>query len=273
MRQFGLILVAAVLLLTGCATTSTTNAGAVGVTRKQSMSSAVSEQELEQQADKIYNEQLAQARANGLLNRDSAQTVRVRHIAARIIEQTGVFRPDAKNWAWQINVMTSKEINAYCMPGGRIMVYTGLIDRLSLTDAELATVMAHEIAHALREHSREAMSRQINQQMGLGVVTGLLGLNGATSQLAGLASDVFFNLPHSREQESEADKIGLELMARAGYDPHAALSLWQKMAKAGQAGTPGFFSTHPSGSDRSRDIQALIPKVEPLYQAAKKAGA
>ena len=262
------ILLAVAWLQVACTTVQTTEPGAVGVARKQTMSTMVSAADIDRSAAKDYDAELARARANNTLNRDSAQTVRVRKIAARLIEQTTAFRPDAKSWPWQINVETSKEINAYCMPGGRIMVYTGLIDKLNLTDAELATVMAHEISHALREHSREQVSRQMDQQVGLTALAGLAGLNDVSLELASLLSDVTFNLPHSRVQESEADEIGLELMARSGYDPNAAISLWKKMSAAGQGGTPGFLSTHPSSSTRTADLQALLPKVLPLYQAA-----
>jgi predicted Zn-dependent protease len=262
------VLMAVSVLAAACQSVQTTQPGAVGVERKQTMSTMVSEADIDRSAAQNYNTELARARANNVLNVDSAQTVRVRKIAARLINQTTAFRPDAKNWPWAINVETSKEINAYCMPGGRIMVYTGLIDKLNLTDAELATVMAHEISHALREHSREQVSRQMNEQYGLAALAAAAGLNNASMQLASLLSDVTFNLPHSRVQESEADEIGLELMARAGYDPNAAISLWKKMSAAGQGGTPGFLSTHPSSTTRTADLQALLPKVMPLYQAA-----
>jgi predicted Zn-dependent protease len=256
--------------LAACHSVQTTQPGAVGVNRKQSMSTMVSEAAIEQSAGQAYDQQVNQARANGVLNIDPALTVRVRKIAARLIGQTDAFRKDAKDWHWAINVQSSRDMNAYCMPGGRIMVYTGLIEKLSLTDAELATVLAHEIAHALREHSREQVSRAYAQQAGLTVLAGLAGLGDASMQLASELSNVTFNLPRSREAESEADKIGLELMSRAGYDPHAAVDMWKKMIKAGQGATPGFFSTHPSGSTRITDIEKLIPNVEPLYKAASK---
>jgi len=264
------LLLASLLALTACQSVQTTQPGAVGVSRKQSMSTMVSPQAIDQSAAQEYSKELARARAAGALNRDPAQVVRVRKIAARLIDQTSAFRPDAKSWPWAINVETSKEINAYCMPGGRIMVYTGLIDKLNLTDAELATVMAHEISHALREHSREQVSRLYNEQMGLTALAIGAGLNDASMQLAGLLTQVTFDLPHSRVQESEADELGLELMARAGYDPNAAISLWKKMSALGQGSGAGFLSTHPSSSTRTTDLQALLPKVMPLYQAATK---
>jgi predicted Zn-dependent protease len=268
MKYLKLTLACAALLLSGCETVSTTAPGAVGVDRKQSM--LVSEAEVEQGATQAYAAEVDKARQQGQLNADTAQAQRVREIADRLIRQTPVFRPDAAKWAWTVNVQKTDQLNAYCMPGGKIMVYSGLIDKLKLSDAELATVIGHEMAHALREHSREAVSRAQAEQLGLGALAQLAGLSNASVGIASALTDVTFNLPHSRVQESEADRIGLELMARAGYDPHAALSLWQKMGQASQNGTPAFLSTHPSDSSRLAVLQSLMPRVEPLYEAAPK---
>jgi predicted Zn-dependent protease len=258
----------ACLALAGCQTVSTTNAGAIGVQRRQVM--LVSEADVEQGAVQAYAQELDKARKGAALNADAAEYARVRAIADRLIRQTTVFRPDAAQWKWEVNVQKTPELNAYCMPGGKIMVYSGLIDKLKLSDAELATVVGHEMAHALREHSREAMSRAAAENVGLSVLGALAGLGQDTVALAGQVANVTFNLPHGRQQESEADAIGLELMARAGYDPHAALSLWQKMGQAAQGGPPAFLSTHPSSSTRLADLRALLPKVEPLYAAARQ---
>jgi predicted Zn-dependent protease len=177
-----------------------------------------------------------------------------------------VFRPDAPQWQWEVNVQATDDVNAYCMPGGKIMVYTGLIEKLQATDAELAAVIGHEIAHALREHSRERISRAYAEQLALAGVAIATGASETTMQV----SAVTFQLPHSREQEAEADRIGLELMARAGYDPNAAVTLWQKMSKLSSGGPPEFLSTHPSGESRIRELEALAPKVLPLYQASAR---
>src|SRR5947207_13880593 len=143
-----------------------------------------------------------------------------------------------------MHVLSSKEVNAWCMPGGKIAVYTGLIDQLHPTDGELAAVMGHEIGHALREHGREQASQQMLEQLGVGLLGALTGVN---PQLTQTIADVTISLPHSRTQETEADRIGVELAARAGYDPHAAVSLWQKMQKlAGGSQPPQFLSSHPS---------------------------
>ncbi|MEO9454376.1 M48 family metallopeptidase, partial [Chromobacterium phragmitis] len=233
------------LLLAACAQVNTTAGGAVGVNRSQSM--LLSSQEVEQMSAQSYAQELQKARAAGRLNTNAAQTARVRRISQRLIAQAPNFRPDARNWRWEVNVLSTGDMNAYAMAGGKIMVYTGLIDKLKLSDAELAAVIGHEISHALREHTRENMSQAYAQQMGLGLVGALVGLNDSQLKLASLVGDVTLSKPHSRAMESEADIMGLELMARAGYDPNAAVNVWQKMQEAGGGGGMEFLSTHPSG--------------------------
>jgi len=260
------------LLLAGlmaCQTVATTSPGAVGVDRKQTM--LVSEQQIEQAAAQSYAQELDKARAKNALNTDTQLVARVRAIADRLIPQTRVFRPDAAQWDWAVNVETSDQLNAYCMPGGKIMVYSGLVHKLSLTDAELASIIGHEMAHALREHSRERVSRAYAQQLAISGVAAVTGLGQGTVDLVSAIGEVTFQLPHSREQEAEADIIGLELMARGGYDPHAAPSVWRKMGAARSGNAPlEFMSTHPSGATRIADLEANIPKVLPLYEAARK---
>ena len=195
---------------------------------------------------------------------------RLRRIANNIIPQTGVYRPDAPGWDWQVHAIQSNEMNAYVMPGGKIVFYSGIIDRLRLTDAEIAAIMGHEMAHALREHSREKYSRSVATQGVLGIAASALGLSGGQTQLLGIAGQLGLDLPHNRGQEAEADRIGLELMARAGYDPNAAITLWQKMSAADRGNSPQFLSTHPSSANRIKDLQALIPSVMPLYQASRR---
>jgi len=265
MKKIIIISVAAsVLAVAGCETVSTTNAGAVGVDRKQQM--LVPSETIEQGAEQAYQAELQKAHEKGILNTDGAQLNRVTAIARRLVAATPVFRPDAAKWNWQFNVQKNKELNAYCMPGGRIMVYSGLIDTLDLSDAELATVIGHEIAHALREHTRERVSRAYAQQLVLSGAAAVAGASASAASIANMVADVTFQLPFSREQESEADTIGLELMARAGYDPHAALTLWNKMASAQTGGAPPkFLSTHPATKDRIKAIQKNLPRVLPLY--------
>jgi predicted Zn-dependent protease len=268
MRIRNFCLAGVALLAAACQTVQTTQPGAVGVDRKQHM--LVSEQEIEKGADVAYDQELDKAKQKHALNTDQQVYQRVQNITRRLIPQTGTFRPDAPQWKWEVNVQTTEDVNAYCMPGGKIMVYTGLIEQLHATDAELAAVIGHEIAHALREHSRERISRAYAEQLALAGIAVATGASEATMQLASQVSAVTFQLPHSREQEAEADRIGLELMARAGYDPNSAVTLWQKMGKLSSGGPPEFLSTHPSGESRIRDLQALVPRVLPLYQASAR---
>lgn len=267
MRMRTLLIVVVATLASGCQSVQTTQPGAIGVDRKQMM--LVSEQEVDQGARVAYAQELDKARAKGVLNTDKKAYQRVQAIAQRLIPPTRTFRPDAPQWQWEVNVETSEQVNAYCMPGGKIMVYTGLINQLKATDAELAAVIGHEIAHALREHSRERISRAYAEQLALAGIAVATGASQGTMELASQVSAITFTLPHSREQEAEADRIGLELMARAGYDPNAAVSLWQKMSKLGGGG-PEFLSTHPASESRIRDLEANIPRVLPLYQAVAK---
>jgi predicted Zn-dependent protease len=258
---------AAFCVLAACETVQTTRSGAVQVDREQRVLSFISEQDMQASAAEVYAKELQQAKAEGKLNTDAAVSRRVTAISKRLIAQTGTFRADAKAWPWETNVLTSAERNAYAMPGGKIMVYSGLISSLKLTDPEIAAVVGHEIAHALREHSRERVSNAYGQQLLL-TLGAAAGAGENAVQLAEAIGQVTFQLPHSREQESEADQIGMELMARAGYDPRAAISVWEKMAAAGSSGQPPeFMSTHPSNETRIAELRGNLPRVLPLYQA------
>ncbi|MGP1615926.1 MAG: M48 family metallopeptidase, partial [Pollutimonas bauzanensis] len=219
-RIANLGLACAITILAGCAAVQTTGSGEVGVERKQYMSGMVSEAALEQEAAQQYATLVGQAKAQGALDSDAAQTQRVKAITQKLIQQVGIFRPEASNWKWETHVLTSDEVNAWCMPGGKIAVYTGLIKQIKPTDAELAAVIGHEMAHALREHSREQVSQQMATNLGLSVLSAITGA-GPTADLGSALSDVMFTLPNSRTHEAEADRIGVELAARAGYDPRA----------------------------------------------------
>ncbi len=254
------------LLLSGCA--STTAGGAVDADRTQLL--LVSAEELDQMAAASYAELKSDASGKGILNKDSAMLRRVRGIASRLEAQTNVFRADAPAWKWEVNVITSEELNAFCMPGGKIMVYSGLITQLDITDAELANVLGHEIAHALREHVREHLSQAMVAQGAIGVGAAVFGLGDASTEAAGMGYQALLATRFSRNDESEADRIGLELAARAAYDPSAGISLWQKMTSADKGGKPPeFLSSHPADASRIKQIQDLLPTVMPLYVAAK----
>jgi len=257
----------AVVALAACETVQTTESGMVGVEREQRM--AISAEALEQAADQQYAEIIAEARQKGILNRDPAQVARVRRVVERLIPQTTYFRPDARNWNWETNVLDMPEANAWAMPGGKIAVYSGLIEQLNLTDAELAAVLGHEISHALREHARERASEQMFARGAISIGAALFGLGDVAQQGAEMAYMGLLGLPNSRQQETEADRIGVELAARAGYDPRAAVSLWEKMGQIGGASPPEFLSTHPPREDRLSDLRVYAQRVMPLYQQAR----
>ncbi|HSE92230.1 MAG TPA: M48 family metallopeptidase [Methylomirabilota bacterium] len=257
---------AAAVMLAACATT--TEKGVVGVERSQLL--LVSSAEMDQSAAAAYQNVLKEEGSKGAVNQNPQQVERIRRIAARLIPQTAVFRKDAPAWKWEVNVITSPEPNAWCMPGGKIAFYTGILDKLQMNDDEVAAVMGHEIAHALREHGRERASQQIATAVGAGVVGSALGVGKGGTDLVALVGQVTFLLPYSRLHETEADRMGVELAARAGYDPRAAIALWQKMAKlADGGGTPSFLSTHPSNEERIKDLGVFSQKVMPLYEQAR----
>ncbi|PHV10861.1 M48 family metallopeptidase [Chitinimonas sp. BJB300] len=270
-RRLSLLGLGVSILLGACQQVNTTESGAIGVSRKQTMFSMLSSAQVDQMAAESYSTTLTQAQKKGILNNDSAMTSRVKAVAKRLIPQVAVFRKDALAWKWEVNVEDSPELNAYCAPGGKIMFYTGIIEKLKLNDDEIAAIMGHEMAHALREHGRERMSKAYAQQMGAKLLSAVT--QGQYDGYIGLASkvtDVAYNLPNSRQNESEADAMGIELAARAGYDPAAAIVLWQKMSAGSKGQPPQFLSTHPSNETRISELQANIPKVMPLYQAARK---
>ena len=266
MKILNILSIFILVLVSACA--STTEEGAVGVGRKQFMLPAG---QIEAESAQSYEQIKADAKSKNKLNTNSSYTLRVQTIAKNLIPHTATFRADALKWNWEANVMTSPELNAWCMPGGKIMFYTGIIEQLKLTDAEIAAIMGHEISHALREHGRERYSQEVAKQLGASLLV-LSGLVEEKYVQLGLVASVFFTLKYGRDQESEADTIGLELMARSGYNPEAAISLWKKMgaASGGGAKLPQWLSTHPSGEARIEAITRLLPRVLPLYQASKK---
>lgn len=265
LRVLALALVAG--LVAGCQTVQTTGAGQVGVTRSQYM--GVSAAEVDAASAQSYRKMLQEAERKNQLNLDGVMLARVQGIAKRLVAQTTHFRPDALGWRWETNVFHSDEVNAFCMAGGKIGIYTGLIEKLKITDDELAAVMGHEIAHALREHVREQVSRQQAARLP-GIVVAIVTGNQALADLGDTLTQVSFTLPRSREAETEADQIGVELAARAGYDPRAAISLWQKMNQLGGGRPPEFLSTHPSPDSRQQDLARLSAVVMPLYEQSRK---
>jgi predicted Zn-dependent protease len=272
MRTFVLALAASAAFVSGCSTVETTKEGAVGIDRQQRM--AVSSEEVDAGSRQAYAQMMADAQKKGVLDRNPAQVQRVKAIVSKLVPQVAAFRPDAPKWPWEVHVISVDEVNAWCMPGGKMAIYSGLIERLKATDDEIAAVMGHEIAHALREHARERISRQMVTDAAVGIAGALFGIGELGQSLGSMAADVTINLPNSRTHEVEADRMGVELAARAGYDPRAAVSLWEKMAKVSEGSQPPkWLSTHPPHADRINDLRAYSERVMPLYQASKGGGA
>jgi predicted Zn-dependent protease len=260
------VIALAVVVLQGCHSVRTTQPGVVGVERTQRMSPLISEADLQAGAAQAYRDLLTQAAEQGRLDTDRAALDRARSISRRLIAQTQVFRPDAPGWSWEIHVIASPEVNAWCMPGGKLALYTGLLERVQPSAAELAAVIGHEIAHALREHARERASRAFTQGLLLDILGAAAGVDPGSIDFARLALEVTLNFPNSREQEDEADRIGVELAARAGYDPRAAVTLWQKLIELNGGAPPEFLSTHPSANARIRAVARYAERALPLYE-------
>ena len=267
-RLFSNRIVAGVVLsslLLACA--NTTRSGAVGISRSQFM--MISSAEVDRLSAVSYNEQNQKAKEKNILVTSGPTYDRLKTISNRLIQQTGVFRDDTRQWNWQLSLINAPILNATCAPGGKITFYTGLIDQLNLTDDEIAAIMGHEIAHALREHGRERLSQAMAQNL----VTNIAAASGygSSANAANQVAQYILVLPNSRQNESEADAIGLELAARSGYSPQAAISVWKKMIKATNGKTsPEFLSTHPSGETRIEQLSALMPAVEPLYLSSPR---
>ncbi len=245
----------------------------VEVGKTSSFTKLVPAEQVEHSAQQQYLQMRQQAASQHALAPDKhPQVLRLRAIAERIIPFTYQWNPRAKDWKWEVNLIGSKQINAFCMPGGKIAFYTGILEGLKLTDDEVAMVMGHEMAHALREHARERMGKSMvtngAARIGGAVVAGVFGINPNLTDMAARGGASLLTLKFSREDESEADLVGLELAARAGFDPRAGISLWQKMSAANKGAPPSWLSTHPAGKDRISEIQKTLPAVEPLYQHA-----
>jgi len=242
----------------------------VDVGPRSSFSQLVSAEQIEQAAQQQYLQLQQQAAAKGAIaGPGNPQLLRLRAIAQRLIPFTYEWNERARQWRWEVNLIASPQINAFCMPGGKIAFFTGILDKLKLTDDEVAMVMGHEMTHALREHARERIGKTAATRGAIELGAAILGLGNGGRYLAGVGGQLL-TLQFSRSDESEADLVGMELAARAGYDPHAGVTLWQKMAAANKSAPPQWASTHPSGPTRIRDIERSLPLVEPLYQRASK---
>lgn len=240
------------------------------VGRESRFTKLVPAEDVEAAAAEQFLQMKREAASKRALAPDShPQVVRLRAIAQRIIPFAMGWNRRAQQWKWEVQLFGSKELNAFCMPGGKIAFYYGILQQLQLSDDEVAMIMGHEMAHALREHARERMGKAAATRMGTGLISSLLGLGNIGDAALNMGAQLL-TLKFSREDESEADLVGLELAARAGYDPSAGVSLWQKMMQAGGGAPPEFLSTHPAGTTRISDIRATLPKVVPLYQRAPR---
>jgi len=226
--------------------------------------------QIEAAAAQQYQQMLRGAADKRALAPDShPQVVRLRYIAQRLVPHALPWNERARQWRWEVNLIGNKDLNAFCMPGGKIAFYYGILAQLQLSDDEVATIMGHEIAHALREHARERIGKNIATRAGASILSSVLGLGNLGDAALGAGAQLL-TLKNSREDESEADIVGMDLAARAGYDPAAGVSLWQKMMSASKGAPPQFLSTHPAGTTRIRDIEGKLPKVEPLYARAAR---
>jgi len=245
-------------------------AAQVDVGKASPLRKLVPASELEGAAGLQYGEMMAEAaQQQALLPAGHPQVKRLRAMATRLIPHTAAWNARARDWQWEVNLIASDEVNAFCMPGGKIAFYTGILDKLRLSDDEAGMIMGHEMAHALREHARERLAKTQATGLGLSALSQLFGLGQIGDVAANLGTQLL-TLRFSREDESEADLVGLELAARSAYEPQASVSLWQKMAALKGAGGPAFLSTHPSGPQRIQELQANVPKVQRLYEAARR---
>jgi predicted Zn-dependent protease len=240
------------------------------VGRESRFTKLVSAEQVEAAAAQQYAQMMREAAQKGALApANHPQVQRLRSIANRIIPFSPPWNKRASQWRWEVNLIGSNQLNAFCMPGGKIAFFYGILQQLQLSDDEVATIMGHEVAHALREHARERMGKDAATRLGAGLLSGLLGLGGTGDALLNMGGQLL-TLNFSREDESEADIVGMDLAARAGHDPRAGISLWEKMMAAAKGAPPEFLSTHPSGPTRIRDIQDKLPKVMPLFERAPR---
>jgi predicted Zn-dependent protease len=270
MRRAIIACAAGLLILAGApaaAQLAKSDEGGVKVRSPSLMRKLVPAEKLEQVAAEQYGQLRAQATSrNALVAADDPVAKRVGRIAQDLMAFTGKWNARAKDWRWDITIIKTPTINALCMPGGKIAVFTGIIDTLKLTDDELAVVLGHEMAHALREHARARAAKVTLTNVGALAIGLVIGGNvGELVRQGGGLLALKFN----RDDERDADLIGMELAARAGYDPSAGITLWDKMAKAAKGQPPTWLSTHPSGDDRTRRMKAALPQVMPLYEKAK----
>ncbi len=270
MRAFLLSVLLASLPVAGVQAQKAPHEG-VEVGKSSRMAGLVPAAEVENAANQQYRQLLQQAQAkHALAPPDHPQRKRLQAISERLIPQAVAWNERARKWNWEVNLIGSQQVNAFCMPGGKIAVFTGILDKLQLTDDEVAMVVGHEMAHALREHARERMGKSAVTQgaarLGGAVISSIFGIDPNLTDMVARGGASLLTLKFSRGDESEADLVGMEIAARAGYDPRAAVTLWKKMAQASKGAPPQWLSTHPSGASRITEIERNLPRVMPLYE-------
>lgn len=262
----GLAVLAGAILIAGCAANPITG-------RSQLL--IVSEEQAIGSSASAYRSMIGELEGKKQIEGGTPRAARVKEIVDRLIVEAVRLRPDAASWKWEVNVIDDpKTVNAFAMAGGKTAIYSGMWEKLKATEDELAQVMGHEIGHAIASHTRERMS--VALATGVATSVAAIAVSSRDSQhsehlLTGLeaAAVVAITLPNSREAETEADRIGIELAARAGFDPKAAVSLWEKMSRLGGS-PPEFLSTHPAPERRKETLRDLGAKLEPVYQAARR---
>jgi predicted Zn-dependent protease len=254
-----------VLFITACATSPTGRSQLMLVSPDEAISAS----------KEAYIQTLRPLNAKGKIDNDATVTKRVKLITGRLISQAIIVHPETRNWEWSVKVIDDPEtVNAWCMAGGKMAIYTGLLKKVKPTDDELAQVMAHEISHALAHHTAEKMSVAMASQAGLSVLSIALSVTGydyggLSMTGAQLAATTAISLPNSRTAEEEADRMGIELAAKSGYNPHSAATLWEKMEKTGGDSPPQFLSTHPSPDNRQETLRKLAPQMMGYYHEKK----
>ncbi len=247
------------LLLSACSTSPTGRSQLLLVSPEQAIIAS----------REAYVQTILPLSKQGKIDNDPVVAKRVKTITGRLIAQAIKQFPRTSNWDWRVKVIDDPDVvNAWCMAGGKMAIYTGLLNKVKPTDDELAQVMGHEIAHAVANHTAEKMSVALASQVGMVVLSVALADNkyaGAALTGAALAATVAIQLPNSRTAERESDRMGIELAARAGYDPYAASSLWKKMAAVNRSEPPEFLNTHPSSADRQQTLLKLAPQMMHLY--------
>ena len=265
----GALFVAALVVASPASAQQAETREGVNVGENSRIAKLVPAEKLERLATEQYGQMMRAAASKGaLLPPEHPQVQRVRRISAQIVGQSQRFNSRAAQWKWEVNVVNDPQINAFCMPGGKIGIYTGILEKLKLTDDELAMVIGHEVAHALREHARERAAKGTLTEVGAGLVTSILGL-GDLGRMAVGAGAQLVTLGFSRGNETDADVVGLDVAARAGYDPRAAIRVWEKMGAASKGAPPQWMSTHPASTTRISEIRKHLDETLPLYARAK----